>query len=243
MSHDVLPFSRRSFCAGILALLGHTALALDRTAEARGYALVAKTDRKRILDAAARYIVLPPQTITGFPAKRSPGDAHDYYSQADYFWPNPADPTGPYINRDGQSNPDNFNDHRKAMIALSIQMPALSAAWLLTHDRRFGQHAADHLAAYGSEPLRQEGLRSSPRLVHCARHANESQPRIFARGDRRVDRPLLRHHRHAAPGGSSARGQHRCAKISFGFRTSCTACVVRRLLEMDEDQPERHHRE
>jgi hypothetical protein len=152
MTDHSSPFTRRSFCAGTLAFLGHAAFASDRTDEARGYALVAKTDRKRILHAAARYIDLPPQTITSFPAKRSPGNAHDYYSQADYWWPNPADPNGPYIDRDGQSNPGNFSDHRKAMIALSIHMPALSAAWLLTRDRRFGQHAVDHLRAWFITP-------------------------------------------------------------------------------------------
>jgi hypothetical protein len=117
-----------------------------------GYALVAHTDRSRILDAAARYVELPVQTITSFPTSRSPGGLHDYFSQADYFWPNPADPGGKYINRDGQSNPENFNDHRKAMIALSVQMPALSAAWLLTRDGRYGRHAAEHLRAWFITP-------------------------------------------------------------------------------------------
>jgi len=112
------------------------------------YQLVARTDRKRILKAASAYVALPIRTITSFPSDRSPGGLHDYFSQADYFWPNPKDPNGPYINRDGQSNPANFNGHRKAMIALSIQMPALTAAWLLTKDRRYGQHACDHLRAW-----------------------------------------------------------------------------------------------
>jgi hypothetical protein len=87
-------------------------------------------------------------TITAFPAKRSAGGLHDFYSQADYFWPNPQNPSGPYINRDGQSNPDNFNEHRKVMIALSIQMPALTAAWVLTEDSRYGERACDHLRAW-----------------------------------------------------------------------------------------------
>lgn len=116
------------------------------------YRLVAHTDRKRILDAASAYKVLPIQTITSFPSDRSPGGLHDFFSQADYFWPDPKNPDGPYINRDGQSNPDNFNGHRKAMIALSIQMPALTAAWLLTKDHRYGQHACDHLRAWFITP-------------------------------------------------------------------------------------------
>ncbi|HEX4022070.1 MAG TPA: alginate lyase family protein [Acidobacteriaceae bacterium] len=124
--------------------------AADRKEDA--YRLVAHTDRKRILKAAKAYVALPIRTITSFPSDRSPGGLHDYFSQADYFWPNPKNPTGPYINRDGQSNPDNFNGHRKAMIALSIQMPALTAGWLLTGDRRYGQHACEHLRAWFVTP-------------------------------------------------------------------------------------------
>jgi hypothetical protein len=116
------------------------------------YRLVAQTDRERILQAAVAYMALKPQTITAFPSDRSPGSLHDYFSQADYFWPDPKNPDGPYINRDGQSNPANFNDHRKAMIALSIQMPALTAAWLLTDDRKYGQHACEYLRAWFVTP-------------------------------------------------------------------------------------------
>jgi len=145
-------FSRRTFCAGTLAALGHLAIARDPRSKMDGYLLAARTDRARILKAAALYAGLQPRTITSFPSPRSPGGLHDYFSQADYFWPDPADPGGKYINRDGQSNPDNFNDHRKAMIALSIQMPALTAAWLLTRDRRYGRRAADHLRAWFITP-------------------------------------------------------------------------------------------
>lgn len=149
MHNDVIRVSRRQFCAGALAFAGypaHAALSQD------GYGLVARTDRNRILVAGARYVTLPIQTITSFPTAKSPGGPHDFFSQADYFWPNPVNPRGPYINRDGQSNPDNFNDHRKAMIALSIQMPALTAAWMLTRNLRFGTHAADHLRAWFTNP-------------------------------------------------------------------------------------------
>jgi hypothetical protein len=152
MNDTLKQLSRRTFCAGTLAALGQAAFATDSRKEVNGYALVKRTDRARILHAAALYVDLPPRTITSYPSSRSPGGPHDYFSQADYFWPNPADPNGKYINRDGQSNPDNFNDHRKAMIALSIQMPALTAAWLLTRDRRYGNHAADHLRAWFITP-------------------------------------------------------------------------------------------
>jgi len=77
---------------------------------------------------------------------------HDFFSQADYFWPNPKNPDGPYINRDGQSNPDNFDEHRRVMVALSIQMPALTAAWLLTGNHNYGRLAGDHLRAWFVTP-------------------------------------------------------------------------------------------
>jgi hypothetical protein len=147
---------RRLFCKALTAATitatrqGWAEPAAQRAEDS--YQLVAATDHKRILDAAAAYLPLPPTTITAFPSPKSPGGPHDFFSQADYFWPNPKNPDGPYINRYGQSNPDNFNDHRKAMIALSIRMPALTAAWLLTKDRRYGQQACEHLRAWFITP-------------------------------------------------------------------------------------------
>jgi hypothetical protein len=120
----------------------------DHPEKSEAFRLVSEMDRKRILEAGAKYVSQTPLTITAFPAKRSAGGLHDFYSQADYFWPNPKDPNGPYINRDGQSNPENFDEHRKVMVALSIQMPALTAAWLLTGDRSYAQQACAHLRAW-----------------------------------------------------------------------------------------------
>jgi len=112
------------------------------------FRMVADVDYRRVVTAARTYLADPPVTITAFPAPHGPGGLHDFYSQADYFWPNPKNPTGPYINRDGQSNPANFDEHRRVMVALSIRMPALTAAWLLTGDKQFARHACDHLRAW-----------------------------------------------------------------------------------------------
>src|SRR6185437_13698389 len=109
---------------------------------------VAAIDRKRILSAADRYLKEQPITVTASSSPRSAGGKHDYFSEGDYWWPNPKDPNGPYIQRDGRSNPDNFNAHRLALIRLSVQAPALTAAWMLTHDKRYADHAAEHLRAW-----------------------------------------------------------------------------------------------
>lgn len=90
--------------------------------------LLSAADRKRLIAGANRYLSLQPRTTTSAIAPRSPGGPKDYYSEADYWWPDPANPGGPYIRRDGLSNPDRFDAHRDAMIELSLAVPALVAA-------------------------------------------------------------------------------------------------------------------
>src|SRR5580698_11334028 len=113
---------------------------------------VAKIDHNRILSAAGRYLQEQPKTITSVHAARSEGGPHDYFSEGDYWWPDPKNPDGPYIRRDGFSNPANFNDHRELLIRLSLQMPALTAAWVITRKRPYAAKAADHVRAWFLNP-------------------------------------------------------------------------------------------
>ena len=148
--------SRREFCAGASALVASAAV--SKSAVAQNFAPnpeninVAEIDRKRIVDAAQRYLKEEPVTITANSSPRSAGGKHDYFSEGDYWWPDPKDPNGPYIQRDGMSNPDNFVAHRHAMIRLSLQVPALAAAWMLTKEERYAVHAARHLRAWFLDP-------------------------------------------------------------------------------------------
>jgi Alginate lyase len=166
--HQTNALSRRSFLkatavAGCMTA-ANLALALSiRSGRSNAFRLVSETDRKRILGAGANYISQTPLTITAFPTQRSAGGLHDFYSRADYFWPNPKDPSGPYINRDGLSNPENFDEHRRVMVALSIQMPVLTAAWLLTGNRRYAEKACDHLRAWFVAPE----TRMNPNLLYA----------------------------------------------------------------------------
>ena len=105
-------------------------------------------DRSRVLQAAQQYLNEVPITITASQSPRSAGGLHDFFSEGDYWWPDPNSPDAPYIQRDGMTNPDNFTDHRRYLMRLSVQVPALTAAWKLTKDKRFAQHAAKHLRAW-----------------------------------------------------------------------------------------------
>jgi hypothetical protein len=113
---------------------------------------VAQLDRARILTAAKQYLKEEPITITSSPSPRSAGGIHDFFSEGDYWWPDPQNPNGPYIQRDGMTNPDNFVEHRRALMRLSIQVPSLVAAWKITGNRQYAAHAVKHLRAWFVTP-------------------------------------------------------------------------------------------
>jgi hypothetical protein len=131
-------------------------------------------DRERILKAARSYLGQPPVTVTAATSPRSAGGRHDFFSEADYWWPDPNDPAGPYIQKDGLTNHDNFDDHRQAMRRLSVQVPALAAAWRLTRDARFAEQAARHLRAWFVD----EETLMSPHLLY----AQAIKGRVAGRG-------------------------------------------------------------
>ncbi len=123
---------------------------------------VAAIDGARILTAAERFLREPPITVTASTTSRSAGGKHDYFSEGDYWWPDPKNPEGPYIQRDGMTNPDNFLAHRRALMRLSVQVPALAAAWLLTKRESYATHAAKDLRAWFIE----ESTRMNPNLQY-----------------------------------------------------------------------------
>ena len=108
---------------------------------------IAIFDRARVLRNAAKYLGDQPATVTAAQSKRSTGGPHDFFSEGDYWWPDPTNPDGAYIQKDGMTNPDNFVEHRKFLMKLSVQVPALAAAWKLTKDRKWADHAATHIRA------------------------------------------------------------------------------------------------
>jgi len=89
-----------------------------------------------------------PVTITFAQCSRSAGGVHDFYSEGDYWWPNPTDPNGPYIQKDGLTNPDNFTEHRKSMIRFSQIIGSLTSAYIITKDVKYVSHAMTHLKAW-----------------------------------------------------------------------------------------------
>ena len=131
-------------------------------------------ERTRVLSAAERYLKEPPITVTASSSARSAGGRHDFFSEGDYWWPDPANPEGPYIQRDGMTNPGNFVAHRQALMRLSLHVPALTAAWVLTGNRRYTAHIARHLGAWFID----DRTRMNPHLLY----AQAIKGRVTGRG-------------------------------------------------------------
>jgi hypothetical protein len=104
--------------------------------------------RKQILAEADWAMQQKPVTVTASFSARSAGGRHDFFSEADYFWPDPKNPDGPYINKDGETNPANFVEHRKAMIRFSEIIGALASAYKITGDKKYVKQAVIHLRAW-----------------------------------------------------------------------------------------------
>jgi hypothetical protein len=137
------------------------------------------SERDRVIAAANRYLKESPITMTASRSPRSAGGPHDYFSEGDYWWPDPANPGGPYIQKDGLSNPGNFNDHRRALMRLSVQMPALTAAYALTKDQKYAVPAARHARAWFISP--------ATKMTPALRYAQAIQGRVTGRGTGIID--------------------------------------------------------
>lgn len=156
--------TRRRFTQLTAAAAFATRLRAQSPAPLITAAEIAKLDHDRILTAANKALAERPITITAYHSARTKAGPHDYFSQSDYWWPNPDTKDGlPYIRKDGLSNPDNFNDHRLALIRLSLLVPQLTAAYLLTKDLKYATHAVDHLRAWFITPA----TRMNPNLEYA----------------------------------------------------------------------------
>ncbi len=144
--------SRRSFCSNTaLALLSPSFLCGQARPVAPGSssarADVAAIDHDRILAAANRFLAQAPAPLSAIPAPGSPGTPQEFYSEAE---------------SSAQKSPP-FTGHSDALLNFSIQVPALTAAFVLTGDPRYADHAIRHLRAWFIDPAQ----RMTPSLAYA----------------------------------------------------------------------------
>jgi hypothetical protein len=113
--------------------------------------LVQKVTRilsKQVMQEADKALFEKPLTVTAYSSERSKGGKHDFFSEGDYWWPDTLHPNGPYIQRDGLTNPQNFTAHRIAMISFSKAVGSLTSAYILTKNIKYSGAAIKHLKAW-----------------------------------------------------------------------------------------------
>ncbi|KPM30538.1 Hypothetical protein I595_3359 [Croceitalea dokdonensis DOKDO 023] len=120
-------------------------------------------EKERVLALAEKYANAQPITVTAAISERSAGGIHDFYSEGDYWWPDPENPNGPYIRKDGVTNPDNFTAHRYAMIRLSQICGALASAYLVTGNTAYANQLVPHLKAWFIDP----STKMNPHLTYA----------------------------------------------------------------------------
>jgi hypothetical protein len=154
--------TRRTFCSQAATLLLTPRLLLSQT-KSTTHPDIAAIDHDRILEAAAHYLTQSPTPLTTLPCSRSPGTPHDFYSEAEDYWPDPANPTGQFVLRSsGPPNPDAFTAHRDTLLNFCICVPVLTAAFVLTNEERYAQQALTQLKAWFIDPA----TRMTPALLY-----------------------------------------------------------------------------
>jgi|TARA_B110000305_G_scaffold212948_1_gene248472 hypothetical protein len=108
----------------------------------------AKILKDSLLVQSEDYLQQQPITVTSNSSDRSEGTAHDFYSEGDYWWPDPENSDAPYIQKDGMTNPENFVAHREALIRFSEIVGNLTSAYLITKDVKYAEVAIIHCKAW-----------------------------------------------------------------------------------------------
>ncbi len=105
-------------------------------------------EKSRVIENALLFLNETPVTVTNSYCNRSAGTIHDFYSEGDYWWPDEKNPDGPYIRKDGYTNPANFTAHRESLIRFSQISGALASAYVLTKDVKYAKQLVLHLQAW-----------------------------------------------------------------------------------------------
>lgn len=123
---------------------------------------LAQYEKPRLVHQADAVLQVQPETIVAVRNPKSAGGPHDFSSDGDYWWPDPKNPDGPYIQRDGMSNPDNFVAHRQLLLKFVREFGWLAGAYKVTHEEKYATAAVKHLHAWFVDPA----TRMNPSLLY-----------------------------------------------------------------------------
>jgi Alginate lyase len=149
--------SRRRFCGTASALLGLPAFSAG---DDRGILVTATQAAKlrsgampdTVRQLAASALKSGPWTVTSHRPDNVTAGPNDYYSEGPYWWPDPRNPKGPYIRKDGERNPGRFQANRRDLGDMCSAVLALGMGAYLLGERTCGEHAARVLSTWFLDP-------------------------------------------------------------------------------------------
>lgn len=188
------PLTRRGLLAGAAA-----AFALP-AAEQRSLILLTENDAGRMRDRLTTWrrswlaenvalaLIAGPWSVTWHrPAGIVEAAPNDYVSEGPYWWPDPKNPNGPYIRKDGQRNPNRFMGNRAdlgslcdtiltlGMGAFFLRNPACSArgnvvlpVWFADPKTRMNPNLEHGQLTRGHDTGRGTGMIDTVSLIHAA---------------------------------------------------------------------------
>src|SRR5258705_1412361 len=109
---------------------------------------------EQLLADADKALLFEPVSVMEKTSLPPSGDKHDYMSLAPYYWPDPANPDGlPYINKDGQVNPEaNEYKDKEYMPKLCEFIHTLALAYYFSGNKSYAEHAAKLLDIWFLDP-------------------------------------------------------------------------------------------
>ncbi|MDR3220202.1 MAG: alginate lyase family protein [Dysgonamonadaceae bacterium] len=104
---------------------------------------------RQLIDEADNNLNKKPYSVTFKTGKAPSGDKHDYVSLSRYYWADPSKKDGlPYINRDGESNPELDNYDRNPLGNMASDVTTLSLAYFYSGDKHYAKKAVKLLRVW-----------------------------------------------------------------------------------------------
>ncbi len=137
---------------------------------------------RRLRAEADRRVREGPWSVTFDRPKGTEIDAHDYYSEAPNWWPNPDGPGTPYVRKDGQANPNRFLANKSALNSMCEAVFALGTAAFFLDDTRYAQRAGRIINVWFINP----NTRMNPNLEYAQAIPGQNSGRAAGILDGRV---------------------------------------------------------